>query len=236
LVEEGKVETYTIEGIVSQDVNLYRGGVEIQALRIIMPQDDFFELTGLNESTPTGMLYHLDRFPRTQRIENMVVEWSDEVWEAGGDMCDVSDFVYIIVELLSERRMLLFAAGFVAFVLVMTVLNIINATASNLHLRRKEFAQLRVIGVSKKRLIRMVMLEGVITAVTADVLGILLGTAFSMGIYSVYMILSKESYYFPWAAAGIAVIGTILILCGSIYVSLKRLPQNMAEDLTAGGD
>jgi sugar-specific transcriptional regulator TrmB len=39
LVEEGKVETYTIEGIVSQDVNLYRGGVETQALRIIMPTD-----------------------------------------------------------------------------------------------------------------------------------------------------------------------------------------------------
>lgn len=233
LIQENDMITYTIEGIVSQDVSLYRSEyMELQAMRIIMSQEDFYELTGLDETQPTGMLYHLDKFPKTNRIFNMIYN-SPESESAARYY---TEFLVVTFELRIVQKILLFAGGFAAFIVLMAILNIINTTASNLHLRRKEFAQLRVIGVSKRRLMRMVLLEGVITAITADVLGILLGTLFSVGIYSVFMVMYRVNFYFPWGVAFIAIVVSVLVLCGAIYVPLNRLSPNMAEDLKTGGD
>lgn len=239
LIQENDVITYTIEGIVSQDVSLYRSEyMEPQAMRILMSQEDFFELTGLNEAQPTGMLYHFDKIPKTNRLFNLIY---NNLLSDTGEETDTMARFYI--EYLLDAYMLgmtqkglLFAGGFVAFLVLMVILNIINTTASNLHLRRKEFAQLRVIGVSKRRLMRMVLLEGIITAITADFLGILLGTLFGLGIYAVFMVMFNVNYYFPWGVVVIAIIGSVLVLCGSIYIPLNHLSLNMAEDLKTSGD
>lgn len=47
-----------------------------------------------------------------------------------------------------------YAIAAVLFIFVLSSVNIVNTTAGNLHLRRKEFAQLRVIGMSRKRLLK----------------------------------------------------------------------------------
>lgn len=239
LIQEGDIITYTIEGIVSQDVNLYRSEyMETQAMRILMSQEDFYELTGLDEAQPTGMLYHFDKIPKTNRLFNLI--YANLLSDTGEETDSAARFY---VEFLIDAYMLgmtqkglLFAGGFAAFIVLTVILNIINTTASNLHLRRKEFAQLRVIGVSKRRLVRMVLLEGIITAITADFLGILLGTLFGLGIYAVFMVMYDVNYYFPWGVAVIAIIGSLLVLCGSIYIPLNHLSLNMAEDLKTGGD
>lgn len=82
----------------------------------------------------------------------------------------------------------------------------------------------------------MVMLEGVITTVVADVIGIAigLGVAYLLFWYLKQIIYAK--FYFPVGTILLCVLGTILLLCGSIYVSLRDMKQNMAEDLKAGGD
>lgn len=119
-----------------------------------------------------------------------------------------------------------------ALVFALGAVNIINATAGNLHMRRKEFAQLRVIGMSRKRLIKTVMLEGIMAVVWSGMIGIVAGT----GVY-------YEEYYFirllipmrftPSIMAIVIGIGLSAVLVfGSIYVPLRRLPQGMAEDLS----
>ena len=52
------------------------------------------------------------------------------------------------------------------------MLNVVNTTASDLYLRRREFAQLRVLGMSKKKLVFTVMLESIIVAVISGVIGV----------------------------------------------------------------
>ena len=72
-----------------------------------------------------------------------------------------------------------YAVAAVLFIFVLSAVNIVNTTAGNLHLRRKEFAQLRVIGMSRKRLLKTVMLEGVMTTVVANVFGFIIGVGIS---------------------------------------------------------
>lgn len=234
LLAEGSCETYTIEGIVSRDVNHYFEGSAAAPLRIILPRERYFEVTGTDEGMTTGMQYHMSHYPKTRSLVSMI----EEEWYvgSGGARLEISDFIWEMDELQYMKLPMLLMLVFIIFIMVVSALNIINTTASNLYLRRKEFAQLRVIGVSRKRLMRMVMLEGIITAVVADGIGIVLGGTISGLLFLVLTLLYRISFHFPiWAALG-CIPATFLLLCGSIHTSLKHLKPNMAEDLTAGGD
>lgn len=232
LLAEGAYKTYTIEGIVSRDVN-YCGGYP--GPRIILPLDRYYSFTGTDETMVTGMRYHFDKFSPS-RYES-VVYGSDEVEYAYGE--DVMQSAYPGYMSLMERfkicnRGLML---FVLFVVTMTTLNIINTTANNLHLRRKEFAQLRVIGVSQKGLMKMVMLEGVISSLVAALIGIVLGVLLSfISFGQMIIILFDANIYFPFWEAAVGVAGSTLIICGSIYMPLRTIRQNMAADLATGGD
>lgn len=125
----------------------------------------------------------------------------------------------------------------VIFVVTMTALNIMNTTASSLYLRRKEFAQLRVIGMSKKRLTKMVMLEGVIATIVANIIGIIIGVLLSYGFFRL-VITSLFGYKYSVSVLGIGIgmVVSVLILCGSVYLPLRGLKQDVAADLATGGE
>ena len=105
--------------------------------------------------------------------------------------------------------------GVVLFFMSLTCFNIINTTSANLHMRRKELAQLRVIGVSKKGLFRMVMLEGVITTILSNVVGIVIGV--SVHYFAIRPILEEVTgakYQFPIVGSILTFLVSGLILCG----------------------
>lgn len=249
LAEEGFYKTYIIEGIVSEDVNLSSRFYMDEILRVIMPLDTYFELTGTNETEPTGMMFRVKgNSLGSRQLERMVLEINQTNMEADINIngetvrlfdssCDVSEYMNLLQEVKSISGILIGAFMVVLFILLMFALNTVNTTASNLYLRRKEFSQLRVIGVSKRRLMRMVMLEGIMEALIADVIGILFGTGLCYGLFKVLdimMPLSRYEFYFPYGMAVAGVILSVLLLCGSIYFPLKRLGNDLADSLKAG--
>lgn len=234
LIKEKGYKTYTIEGIVKEDVNHYNTGAVL-----ILPLKQYFALTGTDESMVTGMQYHFEKFPVNKYNRIIYDEPSDgyfmDLWGTSG--MEISAYP-LVMEILSATKYYL--AGFlifVVFIIMMTTFNIINTTAGNLHLRRKEFAQLRVIGVSKNRLVKMVLLEGVITAIAANIVGIIIGYILSFGLFRLIITtLYNYQYQFPVAAALAGVLISTLIFCGSVYIPIKELGMDMAGDLATGGD
>ena len=225
LIADGCYKTYTIEGIVEDDVNHYT-----TSATFILPLERYFALTGTDESMVTGMQYHFDKFP-VNKYFRAIYEWDYD------GRTETSVYPSIMAMFQSTKYGLAGFLLFVVFIVMMSTFNIINTTAGNLHLRRKEFAQLRVIGVSKKRLIRMALLEGVIAAIAANIVGIIIGYLLSFGLFRlVITTLLSYQYQFPVGAALAGAIVSALILCGSIYVPLKDIKMDMASDLATGGD
>ena len=116
------------------------------------------------------------------------------------------------------------------------MLNIINSTSSDLYLRRKEFAQLRVLGMSKKRLTYMVMLESVIVAFLSGVIGVM-GGYFALKVATDFV---NEGFYVPFefsygACAGMVAFCTLLI-CLTVYIPIKNMKMSVAEELMASGE
>ena len=230
LMDAGAYKMYTIEGIVKEDVNM-----RMDTVHFVLPLEQYYKLTGTDESMSVGMRYHFDHFSYRQ-FNNIEAEMSMAL---GEDQMIYGETGYAemlgIVE--GMKKVIIGGVLVIIFVVTMVALNIMNTTASSLYLRKKEFAQLRVIGMSKKRLTKMVMLEGVITAIVANGIGILIGVLLSYGFFRLVITsLFGYGYSISITAIVIGMVVSILILCGSVYLPLRGLKQDVAADLATSGE
>lgn len=228
---------------------------------IIVPKSEYMEIMGVDEQWVSGMRYHFDRLNPMQffnvddggyaqdmwQYESEVPTWQElqyhisytNVGSEYGMFKDYDTSAYPIwLQFKQKTSGKLIGAGIaVLFLVAMTMFNTLNATASSLYMRRRELAQLRVLGLSKKGLFKLVMLEGVIEALIACVLGIIIGTVVSLGMfYGVIVFFQSIDYAFPLLAVLLSVVVTVLILCGAVYFPLKSMPNDVAAELMTAGE
>lgn len=227
MVKQGVARTYVIEGILNQDVNR---AILFDGPRFVLPLEQFFDETGLTEENTAGKMYHLKGMqldkPLKKALEGMV--------EYGA--YEQSRYLEALYMMSTILKVVIGAGCFVLFVVVVNMLNVINTTASDLHLRRKEFAQLRVLGMSKKKLTFTVLLEGLIAAFFSGIIGVALGYL----IVALVMNAVNYGYYvefsFSWGWSAVFVLLSTLILCLTVYLPIRNMKLNVAEELQAGGE
>lgn len=210
LIEEGYYRTYTVQGVLDFGDQLLPDWGDIY-----MKRDSYFDLTGYGEQDVTGVKYAID-------LDSVPVSY----FETG--IGDITDVLYGYAY---ARNIVRYALAFAAFIFVLSSVNIINTTEGNLHMRRKELAQLRVIGMSRKRLIYTVMLEGTMATVLSNVLGFLFGSIFTIYIYTYLSMFLYIKQTIAWWAFGVGLVASTLVIFGSIYASLKDLPIDIVDDL-----
>lgn len=217
LIAEGHYKTYKVEGILDLGTQVFGENSDRQ---IYMRQDDYFDLTGYGENDIAGMKYKidLDRVSAGSIVELLSYN-IDSLYGEAMQIC-----VYL-------KSFVRYAVAAVLFIFVLSSVNIVNTTAGNLHLRRKEFAQLRVIGMSRKRLLKTVMLEGVMTTVVANVFGFIIGVGLSYGVFYYLNMVIEAGKSIAWWAFGVGLVASGLIICGSIWLAIRDLPAAMVEDL-----
>lgn len=227
MLEQGATRTYVIEGIVNRDENrtvLYGGP------RFVLPLERFLKETGLRMGNNAGKMYHVEG----HRLDDSLKRLYETMKEYG--YYEQYWYLEVLYQLQSIWNVVLGASFFVAFVVVVNMLNVINTTASDLHLRRKEFAQLRVLGMSKRKLTFTVMLEGLISAFLAGVFGVVIGYVI------VYLAMDAINYAFyvefsfSWGLSAVFVLISGLILCLTVYLPIRGMKLNMAEELLASGE
>lgn len=224
LLAKGETKTYTIEGILRKDSVLS----EINgAAHFVLPQEQYFRLTGREEGKGYGRMYHMKGTRTDETLNRISTDIGSSFWQPL--------YLNAVQNIDRFRSVILAAVFFALFVVLMNILNILNASSSNLHLRRREFAQLRVLGMSKKLLQKTVLLEGVITGIAADIAGLVLGAGITGIIVYLMNLLIYVEFHFPWEAYAAAAAASILLLCGSICLNLRNLKTGMAEELSASG-
>lgn len=223
MLEEGQYRTYIVEGIVEYE----KDKLNYRNIAVILPLKNYCDMTGFNEEESTGVKYKIDG-RMTEDFMN-IVETAEE--QAGG-----SYYVEIYRMINSMKNVSRYILMFIVFIIVMSSVNIINTSASTLHLRRKELAQLRVLGISKKGMCRMVLLEGIITALTANLVGDVLGFCSLKPVSQVFIGLFNMNFTYPVGAAVMGFIISAFVFCGSLYVQIRRMGNSVLEGLNAGGD
>ena len=224
LIEQGKTKSYVIEGIVSWDANK----ASMLGAAFVLPLDRYLQETGFTEAMISGTMYRIEGHGLDDVLRK--VHYSLNSYDVDTGYLEELDFLGTIWDVIIGVFL------FVMFVVIINLLNISNTTASDLHLRRKEFAQLRVLGMSKKRLIYTVMLEAVITAFLADALGVILGYGIVKGVVAFINIGYHVPLSFSWGACILMLVVNTMIICLTVYLPIRGMKIDMAEALQAAGE
>ncbi len=127
----------------------------------------------------------------------------------------------------------IFLYGFITVIMLVGLTNIFNSLSTNMNLRRKEFATLQSVGMTKKEFSRMITFESVSYVVKALLWGIPLGLAGGYALYQASGYGSVEyAFAFPWKQILGASIVVFLVVYGIMKTSLSKIAkQNIIETI-----
>ncbi len=118
------------------------------------------------------------------------------------------------------------AYSFIIVVIMISAVNIFNIIYSNFILRIREFAILKSLGMSDKKIKKMLNLEGVFYGLKAILIGIIIGVII---LYLIYLSTREsilETFKIPLIRIAIAIIVIYIIIFLAIYKGKKKIDIN----------
>ena len=152
------------------------------------------------------------------RSHDLISESSNEVKLGSLNMYAKSDELEARKEYISSSRT---AMGALCILLIlMGLVNYVNVTLTGLAMRRKEFAVLESIGMTRRQLKRMLLLEGVFYSLIVTALLLTAGTG---ALYAFGEIMDEKIVYFVFrypAAETAACIALLFVICTAVPLIL----------------
>ena len=126
----------------------------------------------------------------------------------------------------------IFLYGFIGVITLIGITNIFNTITTNMNLRKKEFAMLKSIGMTKKEFNRMIRLESIFYGVKSLIIGIPIGILLSYGMYNVFKDNMQMNYNLPLKAIIISIIFVSIIIGIIMKYSMSKInKQNIIETI-----
>ncbi len=144
-------------------------------------------------------------------------------------------YVYSLSAMVEENERVLFIIslfcyGFIALMMLISVTSVLNTISTNMQLRKKEFAMLQSVGMTKRAMGRMLRFESFFYGIKA----LLYALPASVGLSYLMHRLFAQSYSFPftlpWAQYLGAVLGVFLLIFATMwYATRKMRRQSIVE-------
>ena len=123
--------------------------------------------------------------------------------------------------------------GFISLVTLTGITSVFNTIYTSIHLRRKEFAMLRSVGLSPKGFYKMIFFESLFFGLKS------LLYALPVSFFVIYLISESIGYTFsfnglliPWKAIIIAIVGVFVIVLITMLYSVKKIKnENILNSL-----
>lgn len=126
----------------------------------------------------------------------------------------------------------IFLYGFIGVITLIGITNIFNTITTNMNLRKKEFAMLKSIGMTKKEFNRMIRLESIFYGVKSLIIGIPIGLVLSYGMYNVFKNSMEMEYVLPYKSIVVAVIFVAVVIGIIMKYSMSKInKQNIIETI-----
>ncbi len=126
----------------------------------------------------------------------------------------------------------IFLYGFIGVITLIGITNIFNTITTNMNLRKKEFAMLKSIGMTKKEFNRMIRLESIFYGIKSLVIGIPIGILLSYGIYNMFKNSMEMEYILPYKAILVAIVFVAIVIGIIMRYSMSKInKQNIIETI-----
>ena len=126
----------------------------------------------------------------------------------------------------------IFLYGFIGVITLIGITNIFNTITTNMNLRKKEFAMLKSIGMTKKEFNRMIRLESIFYGLKSLIIGIPIGIILSYGMYTIFRNNMEMEYVLPYKSIVISVVFVAVIIGIIMKYSMSKInKQNVIETI-----
>lgn len=216
-IENKNFYTFKVKKIIDKDIFL---GDYNYNLSFIINEELFYSL---EHSTYTNENLYL-RFKRN--IDNPKIEDALEKVQKIADKYGVSFYNLYGENKSEEERWLVinvFIYGFIVMITLIGVVNVINTISLNILLKKKEFASLGTIGMSKNQLSKMIILEGALHGIISSVVGSIISTGLIFLLIKVISRGFSVSDKIPLFPLSIGIIGIMTITLLSAMLPLRKI-------------
>ena len=123
-----------------------------------------------------------------------------------------------------------FSYGFIVLISLIAAANVFNTISTNIHLRRREFAMLKSVGMEQRSFNRMMNFECLLYGSRA----LILGLPVSCGItYLIYLAISEgyeTEFHLPWKGIGIATASVFLVVIVTMMYAMSKIKKDNPID------
>jgi putative ABC transport system permease protein len=204
-------------------------------------------MAGTNDITSILLLYPYDAIPAVLHMEKDVNEVSFcfqskahkatfekmySILETKGLSTEsLYDFAASVE---SERAMInvvnVFSYGFIVLISLIAAANVFNTISTNIALRRREFAMLKSIGMTRKGFYKMMNYECLLYGLK----GLMYGIPVSIGItYLIFMGISgglETGFFIPWYSVAVAVGSVFAVVFSTMLYSMRKIQKDNPID------
>ena len=129
----------------------------------------------------------------------------------------------------------IFLYGFIIVISLIGITNVFNTITTNMELRKREFASLKSIGMTKKEFNRMIGLESIFMGLKSLFFGLPIGIALSILIYRTLAYdngTATIDYVFPYKGIIISIILVIVLISLIMKYSINKIDKhNLIETI-----
>lgn len=134
----------------------------------------------------------------------------------------------------SERALVtvvtVFAYGFIVLISLIALANVFNTISTNIQLRRREFAMLRSVGMTRKGFRKMMDFECILYGVKGLLYGVPTALAVTWLIYKSINEGIMMPYLFPWKSILISAVSVFAVVFATMLYGMHKLNRENTID------
>ncbi|MDR0898317.1 MAG: ABC transporter permease [Oscillospiraceae bacterium] len=111
-----------------------------------------------------------------------------------------------------SRLVMILVYGFIGMLTLIGLTNVVSTIATQIRLRRGEFAVLLSVGMTREGLMRSLRFESLLCALRALLFGVPIALGLSYWMYTSMAELMTIDYQVPWLPIGVAVVAVLIVM------------------------
>ncbi len=196
-----------------------------QVLSLLYPFSAYESVLGREAPTEVQFCF------QAKNHKDVYEKMSDVLAEAGLSSTRLYDYAE---QAESERALVtvinVFSYGFITLISLIAVANVFNTISTNIGLRRREFAMLKSIGLTRKGFHKMMNFECLLYGIKGLIYGIPVAVGVTYLMYRSVVQGWETKFYLPWYSVAISVGSVFLVVFATMLYSMRKINRDNPID------
>ena len=191
---------------------------------LIMPISFLESFTSKNCFDNTASLLYFSAKDHKAATENMKKILNSDSEQNDGHLYDSKEIQEANMALLIVVN--IFTYGFIILISLISIANVFNTISTNIMLRKREFAMLKSIGMTKKSFNKMMNYECLLYGLKSIIYGLPIGIFVSYLLGRIMQEGLSMGYIFPTKAVIIAVVSIFIVVFVTMAYSMRKIKKD----------